>query len=160
MKKAKTLIIVILSLIPLLGVIAFVVWQVMKHKEKTTDEIQNLLLKINGSILYCLLLISFLIASIATGDAIGWILLIGWLIIGAFILLLVSAVNAKKNPQNDIPNVPSMNSNTYIPKCPVCGSPNVQKIHIASKIVDGAMFGLFSKTATSQFECKNCKYKF
>lgn len=160
MRKTKTLLIILLSLIPLLGVISFVVWQAMKHKGKTDNEIQNLLLKINGSIFYCLLLISLLIASIVTGDAIGWIFLIGWLIIGAYILLLISAANAKKHPQNDIPNVPSMNSNTYIPKCPVCGSPKVQKIHMSSKIVGGAMFGLFSKTATSQYECKNCKYKF
>ena len=46
------------------------------------------------------------------------------------------------------------------PKCPTCGSVNVKKISAASTVFGAGMFGLFSKTARSQFECKNCGYKF
>lgn len=45
------------------------------------------------------------------------------------------------------------------PKCPTCGSTNIKKISTTSKVVGAAMFGLFSKTARSQFECQNCHYK-
>lgn len=45
------------------------------------------------------------------------------------------------------------------PKCPTCGSLNIEKITVGSKVVGAAIFGLFSKTARSQFRCKNCGYK-
>ena len=44
-------------------------------------------------------------------------------------------------------------------KCPTCGSTNVHKISGIKKAVHGYAFGLFSKTARSQFECNNCGYK-
>lgn len=46
------------------------------------------------------------------------------------------------------------------PKCPTCGSTNIQKISDLRKAGGAIMFGLFSKTARSQFECKNCGMKF
>ena len=46
-----------------------------------------------------------------------------------------------------------------VPKCPTCGSTNIKKISTSSKVFGAAMFGLFSKTARSQFECQNCHYK-
>lgn len=46
-----------------------------------------------------------------------------------------------------------------IPKCPTCGSSNIKKISTTSKIMGAIGFGLLSKTAKSQFECKNCGYK-
>ena len=46
-----------------------------------------------------------------------------------------------------------------IPKCPTCGSTNIKKISATSKVVGAGLFGLFSKTARSQFECKDCGYK-
>ena len=46
-----------------------------------------------------------------------------------------------------------------IPKCPTCGSTNVHKISGVKKALHGYAFGLFSKTARSQFECNNCGYK-
>lgn len=49
---------------------------------------------------------------------------------------------------------------TNQPKCPICGSTDIKKISAASKVLGASMFGLFSKTARSQFECKNCGYKF
>ena len=45
------------------------------------------------------------------------------------------------------------------PKCPTCGSANVKKISGTAKVAGAAMFGLFSKTARSQFKCENCGYK-
>lgn len=49
--------------------------------------------------------------------------------------------------------------NPNIPKCPTCGSTNIKKISSVSKAAHGLAFGLFSKTARSQFECLNCHYK-
>lgn len=45
------------------------------------------------------------------------------------------------------------------PHCPTCGSTNVKKISDLRKAGGAIMFGLFSKTARSQFECGNCGYK-
>ena len=46
-----------------------------------------------------------------------------------------------------------------IPKCPTCGSTNIRKISASKKMAGAIGFGLFSKTARSQFECLDCKYK-
>lgn len=46
-----------------------------------------------------------------------------------------------------------------IPKCPTCNSTNIVKIGNLKRATYGYAFGLFSKTARSQFECKNCGYK-
>jgi len=46
-----------------------------------------------------------------------------------------------------------------IPKCPTCGSQNIEKISVLSRATHAYAFGLFSKTAKSQFKCKNCGYK-
>ncbi len=50
-------------------------------------------------------------------------------------------------------------SQEYRPKCPTCGSPNVEKISLSSKIVGGALFGLFSDNVRKTMHCKNCNYK-
>ena len=46
-----------------------------------------------------------------------------------------------------------------VPKCPTCGSTNITKISAVKRATHAYAFGLFSKTAKSQFECKNCGYK-
>lgn len=46
-----------------------------------------------------------------------------------------------------------------IPKCPTCQSIRVTKISGVTKAVHGVTFGLLSRTARCQFECKNCGYK-
>lgn len=46
-----------------------------------------------------------------------------------------------------------------IPKCPTCGSTNIEKISLTSKAIGAGLFGIFSKTARSQFKCNNCGYK-
>ena len=45
------------------------------------------------------------------------------------------------------------------PKCPTCNSTNVTKISELTKLTHAFAFGLFSKTAKSQFQCNNCGYK-
>ena len=50
-------------------------------------------------------------------------------------------------------------SSKNIPKCPTCGSTDINKISAVSKVAGAATFGLFSKTARSQFKCNNCGYK-
>mgnify|MGYP002640633850 CR=1 FL=1 len=47
-----------------------------------------------------------------------------------------------------------------IPHCPVCNSTEIEKISATSKVAGAVAFGLFSKTARSQFKCKSCGYKF
>ena len=44
-------------------------------------------------------------------------------------------------------------------RCPTCNSTNVKKISATSKVIGASMFGLFSKTARSQFKCEQCGYK-
>lgn len=45
------------------------------------------------------------------------------------------------------------------PKCPTCNSTNIKKISSTAKVAGAVTFGLFSKTARSQFKCGNCGYK-
>lgn len=46
-----------------------------------------------------------------------------------------------------------------LPKCPTCGSTNIQKISDLRRGVHAVAWGLLSNTVRSQFECKNCGYK-
>lgn len=52
---------------------------------------------------------------------------------------------------------PTLNAN--VPKCPTCGSINIQKISASAKLGGAMMFGIFSKTAKSQWKCRNCGSK-
>ena len=45
------------------------------------------------------------------------------------------------------------------PKCPTCGSTNVEKISFGKKAVGGALFGLLSSDVRKSMHCKNCGYK-
>lgn len=47
----------------------------------------------------------------------------------------------------------------YIPKCPTCGSTNIEKISATKKAFGGAMFGLFSSDVRNSMHCKNCGAK-
>lgn len=49
--------------------------------------------------------------------------------------------------------------NKNVPKCPTCQSTKIKKISGIKRAAHGYAFGLFSKTARSQFECENCGYK-
>ena len=45
------------------------------------------------------------------------------------------------------------------PKCPTCGSTNVEKISFGKKALGGALFGLLSSDVRKSMHCKNCGYK-
>lgn len=45
------------------------------------------------------------------------------------------------------------------PKCPTCGSTNIEKISFGKKAVGGALFGIFSSNVRKSMHCKNCGYK-
>lgn len=46
-----------------------------------------------------------------------------------------------------------------VPKCPTCQSTAVEKISLTSKVVGGALFGLFSSNVRKTMHCKNCGYR-
>lgn len=50
-------------------------------------------------------------------------------------------------------------SNQFVPKCPTCQSPDIEKISLAKKAVGGALFGLFSSDVRKTMHCKKCGYK-
>ena len=46
-----------------------------------------------------------------------------------------------------------------LPKCPTCGSTNIEKISVAQKAAGGFLFGLFSSNVRKTMKCNNCGYK-
>ncbi len=50
------------------------------------------------------------------------------------------------------------NKNIHVPKCPTCGSTNVQKIGNVEKAVSAGVWGLFSTKIRKSYKCNNCKY--
>lgn len=46
-----------------------------------------------------------------------------------------------------------------LPKCPTCGSTNIEKISVSKKFTSGILFGLFSSNNGKTFHCKSCGYK-
>ena len=47
----------------------------------------------------------------------------------------------------------------YVPKCPVCKCPHLDKIGAGSKLIDVAIWGWASRKPGKQFKCKNCGYE-
>lgn len=47
----------------------------------------------------------------------------------------------------------------YTPKCPTCGSPDLEKIGTASKVLDIAFWGFASGKVKKTFHCNNCGYE-
>ena len=45
------------------------------------------------------------------------------------------------------------------PKCPTCGSTNIEKISIGKKIGGGFLFGIFSSDVRNTMHCKDCGAK-
>lgn len=51
--------------------------------------------------------------------------------------------------------------NQYVPKCPICHSPNIHKITTAKKVSRVAMFGIFSLPKIGkEWKCDNCGSEF
>lgn len=53
----------------------------------------------------------------------------------------------------------SKTQNNSQPKCPTCGSTNIEKISVTKKAFGGAMFGIFSSDVRNSMHCKNCGAK-
>lgn len=49
--------------------------------------------------------------------------------------------------------------NIPVPKCPTCGSSNVEKISTAKKAIGFATVGVFSSNFGKTMHCKQCGYK-
>lgn len=47
----------------------------------------------------------------------------------------------------------------YVPTCPTCGSPDIEKISGTSKVVDAVVWGIWPKKAGKTFKCRNCGYE-
>ena len=48
----------------------------------------------------------------------------------------------------------------FVPKCPTCGSPDIEKISMKSKVGKAVLFGVFAAGKISKtFKCNNCKYQ-
>lgn len=45
------------------------------------------------------------------------------------------------------------------PKCPTCGSSDIEKISMTSKAVSGVALGIYSNNIRKTFHCKKCGYK-
>lgn len=61
----------------------------------------------------------------------------------------------------EVISVPTENNkkNKYIPKCPMCGSTNIQKISDFSRATSIIGFGILSKKIGKQWQCNNPKCK-
>lgn len=70
------------------------------------------------------------------------------------------AKTIKNNRNPNIYNKPAQQTNNKnTPKCPTCGSTNVNKISTAKKAAGFLTVGVFSSNLGKTMECKNCGYK-
>lgn len=53
---------------------------------------------------------------------------------------------------------PATEQTNNVPKCPTCGSIDLTKLSIASRAIDGAIFGRLSVEGRAQFRCNKCGY--
>lgn len=67
--------------------------------------------------------------------------------------------NNNQSTNNDDINI-SQPIQSNQPHCPTCNSTNIKRISDLRRGIHAVAWGLFSKTARSQFECKNCGMKF
>lgn len=61
--------------------------------------------------------------------------------------------------RSQVEQINDIKQQSNIPHCPTCDSTNIEKISLTKKAAGAFGFGLFSKTAKSQFHCKDCGYK-
>lgn len=47
----------------------------------------------------------------------------------------------------------------YVPRCPTCGCPDVERIGTGEKIADTVVWGFLARKPKCQFKCKNCGYE-
>lgn len=46
-----------------------------------------------------------------------------------------------------------------VPRCPTCGSTNIQKVNISGRAIGGLLFGRLSAEGRAQFYGKDCRYQ-
>lgn len=63
-----------------------------------------------------------------------------------------------KKRKQKLQEIDAKKPKTYSPKCPTCGSPNIEKISTTERAVSVVGLGLFSKKINKSFKCKNCGY--
>ncbi len=64
------------------------------------------------------------------------------------------------NKVTNSPRRPSRSPDSNIPKCPTCGSPNIQKISTSSKVGKAVLFGVFAMgDIIKTFKCNRCGYQ-
>lgn len=56
-------------------------------------------------------------------------------------------------------NEPQQSQEQYVPKCPTCGSPDIQKISGTKRWVTTGLFGVASGDLGKTMVCKNCGFK-
>lgn len=74
----------------------------------------------------------------------------------ADIILATKKIPDEFNGKIDTFKISQTQINT--PKCPTCGSTNIEKIGGLERGVSVAMWGLFSKKINKSFKCKSCGY--
>lgn len=47
----------------------------------------------------------------------------------------------------------------YVPHCPTCGCPDVERVGFGEKVVDTAVWGFLARKPRCQFKCRNCGYE-
>lgn len=47
----------------------------------------------------------------------------------------------------------------YVPRCPTCGCPDVERIGTGEKIADTVVWGFLARKPKCQFRCKACGYE-
>ena len=65
----------------------------------------------------------------------------------------------KKQEDNPVPVVVDSLVQSNVPRCPTCGSTNIERISLGAKAVGGYMFGIFSSNIRRTYKCNDCKYK-
>ena len=77
-----------------------------------------------------------------------------------------SQVVRSDTPQPSLSGVKSVTGiahvadSTHVPKCPTCGSENIQRVSGTGKVAKVALFGIFALGAISKtYKCNNCGYQ-
>lgn len=71
----------------------------------------------------------------------------------------IAAEEQKKQDEANRHFVPKPQPKKNIPKCPTCGSTNVEKIGTLERGISVTAWGLFSSKLGKTMKCKNCGYK-
>ena len=65
----------------------------------------------------------------------------------------------RANFQKEVKTQEQTSTQSNTPKCPTCGSTNIEKISTTSKAAGFVAVGVFSKNFSKTFHCRNCGYR-